>query len=49
MFSEKEQPIAWRPFIEGEYPVKYDKKEKVYNYPKGKGPDYPREIFNPIE
>jgi hypothetical protein len=39
MLGMDEQPLAWRPFIEGEFPKVMVGKEPTW--PNGKGPEYP--------
>lgn len=39
-----EKPLAWRPFIEGEFPAIFDKTTKEWSYPNGKTPDYPAQL-----
>lgn len=45
MIGANEQPLAWRPFIKGEFPVMVDPKTKERSYPNGTGPEYPAMIL----
>lgn len=40
-----EQPLAWRPFIEGEFPSHIDPITKTRVYPNGKGPEFPAMVL----
>jgi hypothetical protein len=43
MFGETEKPLAWRPFVDGEFPrVMVDKKA---TYPNGIWPDFPAMVL----
>lgn len=48
MLSANEKPLAWRPFIEGEFPrivTKGEDGKDVITYPNGAGPEYPHMIL----
>lgn len=45
MLGANEQPLAWRPFIDGEFPVVVDPTTKERSYPNGTGPEYPAMVL----
>ena len=45
MFGETEKPLAWRPFIEDEYPSHIDPIQKKRVYPNGVGPEFPAMVL----
>jgi hypothetical protein len=45
MLGESEKPLAWRPFVEGEYPSHIPEGSKERVYPKGKSPEYPAMVL----
>jgi hypothetical protein len=48
MFCAGSVPLAWRPFIEGEFPSHIDPDTKTRAYPKGKGPEFPAMILGVV-
>ena len=48
MLGTNEQPLAWRPFVEGEFPrivTKVKGSADLVEYPNGKRPEYPAMIL----
>lgn len=48
MLGMTEQPLAWCPFVEGEFPrivIKVSGSADRVEYPKGRGPEYPRMVL----
>lgn len=41
MFGGTEQPVAWREFVEGEFPCLVHSETKKREYPNGPAPAYP--------
>lgn len=42
---EPEQPLAWYPFTEGEFPYTVDPSTKARTYIRGRGPEFPSMIL----